>query len=310
MTQREIGDGHVPVTRPEDNGLEAPPGARREVRRRGGERHLRPDWRLGLGELVHEPVVEGRVGQHVSERGTSRKHAILDSQVRLAVGHGVDGPVPPVHGAVVQRQLGQVRCPAPVEHRDGVLVVAEWQQRGKVPQVLLEQLGNRLDPSFAEPDSRPDSLALQFLRAGVGRLLEQRDPGLAPQLAAEQVRGVRAETDLDAGDGLRRVPIGAEHVGADLEMALHARASRFGKDVIDISKQPFPAVDADPHFLAAGGQHLIVQQFVARVGRDGVSADVAVPQAREYPDHEHPAAGLLGALERVRQCVLDARLEQ
>src|SRR4029078_2128868 len=94
--------------------------------------------------------------------------------------------------------------------------------------VLLEQVEDRRDPALAEPHARAHALGLELLRAGVCRLLEQGDPGLAPQLAAVEERRVGADGELDAGDALRRVPVAREHAGVGELVELPAPASRLG----------------------------------------------------------------------------------
>ena len=74
------------------------------------------------------------------------------------------------------------RYSAAVQHGDRILVGADRQQGREVPRVLLEQVEDRGDPALAEPDPRAYALGLQLFAAGVGALLEQRDPGLGDQL--------------------------------------------------------------------------------------------------------------------------------
>ena len=69
-----------------------------------------------------------------------------------------------------------------------ILVLADGQQCGKEPDVLLEQIEDGGDPSFAEPHPWPYPLCLELLRPGVGGLLEQGDTGLVPELVTEQER--------------------------------------------------------------------------------------------------------------------------
>ena len=62
--------------------------------------------------------------------------------------------------------------------------------RGRT-RVLLEQVENRGDPTLTEPHSGPHPLSFQFITAGIGALLEERDAGLCDELLAEQERRVR-----------------------------------------------------------------------------------------------------------------------
>ena len=99
------------------------------------------------------------------------------------------------------------------EDLDRVLLVDDRQQRGEVARVLLEQVEDAGDPPLAEPHPRPYALRLELRLPGVGGLGEQRDPRLAPELAAEQVRRVRPERDLHPGQALRGVPVCANASG-------------------------------------------------------------------------------------------------
>jgi hypothetical protein len=90
----------------------------------------------------------------------------------------------------MQAHLAQLRDGAAVERCHRVLIVTDRQQRREELDVLGEQIEHRGNPALTEPHPRPHPLALQLLRPGVGGLLEQGDPGLVPQLPAEQERGV------------------------------------------------------------------------------------------------------------------------
>ena len=136
---------------------------------------------------------------------------------------------------------------------------------------------------------------------GVGGLLEQRDPRLGDQFLAEQVRRVRADRDLNAGDGLGGVPVRREVVRADLEMDLGGRTGRLRHDRVGDHVQPFDPVDADLQVLAAGGEDLLVEQRVAGVLADAGQRHVLGPQRRQDADHRQLAADLRRALLRVVQ---------
>jgi hypothetical protein len=125
------------------------------------------------------------------------------------------------------RQRGRV---AALERLHRVLVLAHRQQGGEVAHVLLEQVEDRGDPALAEPHPRPHALSLQLLRAGVGRLLEQGDARLAPQLLAEEEGRVCPDRHLWARDRLGRVPVAGERLGIDQLVQLHAGARRLGGD--------------------------------------------------------------------------------
>ena len=239
-----------------------------------------------------------------------RQHPVLHPQVRQPVHHRVDRPVPAVDRAVVQRQLGELRRLPVVQRRRGILVVDQRQQRGEIPQVLLEQVEHRRDPSLAEPHPGPDPLDLELVRPGVGRLLEQGEPGLPPQFPPEQERGVGGDGHLRARDRLGGVPVAAERLRADLKVTLHAGAGGLGGDRVDVGEQPVGALDRDPHLLAAGGEDLLVQQPVPRVRRHGLLADVALGQRRQDADHHQVAPGLAGPAAGVVETVQHPALEQ
>src|SRR5205814_4044979 len=111
--------------------------------------------------------------------------------------------------------------------------------------------------------ARAHALRLELLGTRVGRLLEERDAGLAPQLAPEEERGVRADRELHAGDGLRGVPVAREVLGLDLLVQLDARARGLGRDGVGVGRQPLDARDVDLEVLAARSEDLLVEQRVA-----------------------------------------------
>jgi hypothetical protein len=88
----------------------------------------------------------------------------------------------------VHAQLAEGRRVAAAQHGDRVFVVAHRQQGREVAHVLLELVEHRGDPPLAEPDAGPHALLLELERTGVGGLLEEGHPGLAPQFLAEQER--------------------------------------------------------------------------------------------------------------------------
>ena len=238
-----------------------------------------------------------------------RQHPVLHPQVRQAVDHRVHRAVPPVDRAVVQRELRELRGLPAVQRLHRVLVLAQRQQRGEVPQVLLEQVEYRRDPALAEPHPGPDPLLLELVRPGVGGLFEQREPGLAPQLPPEQERGVGGHGHLCARDGLGRVPVAAERLRTHLKVQLDAGAGRLRGDRVDVGEQPLGALDPDPHFLAAGGEDLLVQQPVARVRGHRLPADVALAQRGQDADHHQVRPGLAGPALGVAEAAPHAALE-
>ena len=278
------------------------PRAGVEVLLRRAERHLRPQWPLGLGQRPDQAVVERGVRDRVDDRGAGRQHAVLHPQVRPPADHRVDGPVPAVDRAVVQAQLAELRDVAALEDLGGVVVVGDRQQCWEVADVLLEQVEHGRDPPLAEPHPRPYALGPDLLRAGVGRLFEQRDPGLPPQLPAEQQRRVRAERHLHACDDLGGVPVVGELLRTHLQVELGARARRLRRDRVGGDREPVDAVDADVEILTAGREDLLVEQRVPGVGRQRVGGHVLPAQRRQDADHHHVRADR----PRVRLGVVEA----
>src|SRR5690606_41294302 len=90
--------------------------------------------------------------------------AVLPAQVGAALDVGVDGAVPAVDRPVVEGELAGLGDAALVQHGAGVLVVAEWQQRGEVARVLLEEVEHGGDPALAEADAGPHALGLELVR--------------------------------------------------------------------------------------------------------------------------------------------------
>ena len=72
---------------------------------------------------------------------------------------------------------------------------------------------------------------------------------------------------LHARDRLGGVPVGRELHRADLQMQLRAGAGAFRGDRVACGVQTFDTVDRDVQVLAAGGEDLVVEQRVPRVGR-------------------------------------------
>ena len=190
-----------------------------------------------------------------------------------------------------------------------VLRLAHRQQGREVEDVLLEEIEDRGDPALAEPHARAHALGLELVGARVGGLLEERDARLAPQLLAEEERRVRRHRHLHAGDRLRRVPVGGERVGLDLEVQLDARARRLRRDRVGVGRQALDAADVDLEVLAARGEDLLVEQLVARVGAEGVGVEVRPVDGREDPDHHHVRADRARALLGMVQAAAHGLLE-
>ena len=209
----------------------------------------------------------------------------------------------------MQAQLCQRRHLAALQGVHRVLVVDHRQQGREIAHVLLEQIEDRRDPSFSEPDAGAHALSLELLRSGVGRLLEHSDACLAPQLPTEEVRGVRSQAELNARDALRSVPEAGEVVGTHLQVQLGARARRLRKDRLAERVQPLRTLDAQVQVLPSLGKDLLVHQPVARVGRDRVQPGVRRVERRQDADHDQVRTlahgSVLGAIEAGAHLVLE-----
>ena len=290
--QHQLGHRHIAQPRPVQRRVDPLAGRAVEVLLRGAERQLRPYRTIRLGQLPGQSEVERRVGEHVLYGGPGRHDPVLHPQVRPAVHHVVHRPVPPVDSAVVQAQLAEPGDLPGAQRLHRVLVLADWQQRREVPDVFLEQVEDRGDPALPEPDPRAYSLSFELVRPGVGGLLEQRDAGLRPQLATEEIGRVGTQRDLDRGDGLRGVPVTGERLRRDLQVELHAGAGRLRRDGVGGGLQPFGAADVQLEIFATGADHLLVQHSVARVGGEVLQDGMLVGQGRQDADQYDPGVGL------------------
>ncbi len=279
---------------PEQFRVDAPAAGGLEVLGRGGEGHPRPHRTGFLRESPHKSVVERGVGDHIGDGRARGQHPVLHPQVRDAVREPVHRTVPPVDRAVVQDELLEPRHPAAVEDPQRVLLVADGQQRGKVADVLLEELVHRIDPPLAEPRPRPHPLVLEFGRPGVRGLLEEGWPRLAPQLPAEQEGGIGAHGHLNRRDGLGRVPHVREAFRSHLQMQLHRGAGRLRRDRTGGAHQSLHAFDIQGEIFAARRHHLIVQQRVAVHVREVGPDHVLTPKSGKYSDHHDPGVDLGG----------------
>src|SRR5439155_330822 len=186
-----------------------------------------------------------------------------------------------------------------------------------VPDVLLEEVEDRRDPALAEPHARAHALRLELLRPRVGRLLEERDARLAPQLTPEEERRVRGERHLHAGDRLRGVPVVVELRELRLEVRVadrleHGRvdecrvARLVGEVELDLQAEGPPVV-----LEARLGQHAredvearpdLLPVALAVFAAEGVRGELlpharSVPagRAREAGGPRHRGCGLRGA---------------
>jgi hypothetical protein len=76
---------------------------------------------------------------------------------------------------------------------------------------------------------------------------------------------------------------------------------RLGRDRLGHRPQALRPVDRERHVLPARREDLLVEELVARVGREGAEVEVLGLQRRQYPDHHQvradAARGLLGAVQ-------------
>jgi hypothetical protein len=149
-------------------------------------------------------------------------------------------------------------------------------------------------------------LCLQLLGARVGRLLEQSDARLAPELLAVEERRIRPDGDLDARDRLRGVPVPRERLGRDVLVQLDTRARGLGRNRVRMRGELLDAGNRDLQVLSARGEDLLVEQLVARIRAERLGAQVLLADRREDPDDHHVRAD--GACTLLRVVEAGARL--
>ena len=238
------------------------------------------------GQPQREPDQEGRVGQHVGDGRAGGQGAHLDPQV--SPGRGiVDGPVPAPDRALVQPELVQDRSAG--ISAAGWRVADEGQQRLVPPDALGEQLERAAaQPARAERRARwaaPQAAAVAVL----DRLLEQRDPGLLPEPAAEEGRRVAGRGQGRGGGQLGRVVDPGEVRRGDPQVQLERGVRPLEHDVFGGQLQRFFAGDPDEERAPVQPPQAAVQCPVA--GRVGHHAQVNVGQAegRQDADQRDPA---------------------
>src|SRR5208283_1511667 len=128
-------------------------------------------------QAVHEPEIESGVGDHVDERGTGGKNAVLDAKMRRVPFIETDKrAVPAPDHAIVQAQMAQLL---------GGILESDRQQRAVVAEIFLEELETgALNIARTQRDAR-----------GTGNdhsLLEERDARLLPERLAEEKGRVAA----------------------------------------------------------------------------------------------------------------------
>ena len=275
--QHQLGDRDLADARPVHARLDPVARARVEVLLRRRERHLRPDRPVLVDQRAQQPVVEGRVGEDVGDRRAGRQHAVLHAQVRAPAHDVVDRPVPAVDRAVVQPQLGAATgCPRARAPRPGPrprTPAAAPGSSGRSPRTgrrstVIQRSPNHTRGRTPWARSSSERVSVACSNSGIRVSRHSSLPKKNGELAAER--------ELDAGDRLGGVPVRAERRGIDLQVQLDARARRLGRDRVGEGGEPLDAGDRDVEVLAAGGEDLLVEQLVARVGAERLRVEVAV----------------------------------
>ncbi|MEI2734292.1 MAG: hypothetical protein V9G24_05370 [Rhodoblastus sp.] len=162
-------------------------------------------------QCAREPEVERGIGDHVDQRGTCGQDAMLDAQVRAAIGVEADErPVPAPDDAIVQAQMPELLWRRIEGHR---------QQRIVDARILLEHLEQRMRRiARAHRHARRP-------RRNHG-LLEQGNARFLPQRPAEQERRIARRRQHRRGDGDGGIVIGARLARRRLEMNLEGGRRR------------------------------------------------------------------------------------
>lgn len=175
-----------------------------------------------VGEADHETEEEGRVGDLVGDARPAGEGAVLDAEVGDPVDAAVAQTVPPVDGAAVQVEGGQLGQPPALQ--DGLRILFERtaaDDRAEARDVLAEQLeGAPLEPALPEVHPRVLALLPAVRPARVHRALEQGHPGLAPKAPPEQSRRVHRHREQGGDDRLGEVVLRAHLRGLDLQVQL------------------------------------------------------------------------------------------
>ena len=90
---------------------------------------------------------------------------------------------------------------------------------------------------------------------------------------------------------------------------LDARARGLGRDRVGVHRQPLDAVDRQVQVLPAGGEDLLVEERVARVGAQHRAVEQRLAERRQDADHQQPRVRLLRALLGVVEARPHRRLE-
>jgi hypothetical protein len=266
--EQQVAGRDVAVAGPHQVGAEPQAGGAGEVLPRVVELHHPRDVAPALLDPLEQAEPERGVAHLVEHRGAGRQDAVLDPQVGAALRDPVARTVPAVDGPVVDPQGGEPGGAAGAQLGQRVLVQVGAEQHREAGDVLLEDLQHRrADPAPAE--AHPRRLLADVGRdrqAGVDRLLEERNAGLPPEVAAEQQRRVGGAGEHRRCHRLGGVVAVDELFRADLEVDLEAGVAGLQHHVVVADEQLVAPLDAEQVLLAAQLAERLVERQVARRG--------------------------------------------
>ena len=244
--QHELGDRHLADARPVDARVDPVARAGVEVLLGGRERHLRPDRAVLLDQHPDQPVVEGGVGEDVDDGRAGGQHAVLHAQVRAAADDVVDGPVPAVDrcrcAAAAPAGAG---CRRRSSTSTGSSSSHDRQQRREVADVLLEEVEDRGDPALAEPHARAHALGACSSSERVSVACSNSAMRVSRHSSLPKKNGeLAASASCTPAIACAAFQCRRERVRVDLQVQLHARARRLGRDRVGERREPLDAVDA------------------------------------------------------------------
>ena len=262
---------------------------------------------VGQGLDAAEP--EGGVRHLVDDGGARGEDPVLDPQVGPAFRDAVARPVPAVHRSVVEAQGLELRNPAGGEDGEGVVADLGGDQQLEAGDVFAEDLEHRVvDPALAEADPRRLLPAVGVM-AGVDRLAEDRDPGLAPQPLAEEQRRVGG-----GGEDRRRQRLGdvvepGEAPGLDLEVDLEGGVAGLGHHAVVGHPELVAALDAELEIAPREPLRGLGDGEVARLRGHVVERQIGLVEGRQDAGQEDLGAELPGPPPGDGHDVVELRLE-
>src|SRR5262249_2844648 len=141
--------------------------------------------------------------------------------------------VPPPNRAVVQAQRIEFRRLAAGERFERVFLNLFSQDDAESRDLFAEDFDGRIfDPALTKTHAGRVASGLPRARTLVRRVLEQRDPSLAPQSMADEQRRICGDCQQRRGDRLRQVVEAGEFLRSDLQMNLEAAAAGFKHYVV------------------------------------------------------------------------------